>query len=374
MNVLIAGGGVAGLEAALALRELAGDRVSTTLLSPAAEFVYRPMRVQEPFAGPAAQRFALEEIAHDIGVKLTRDAFKWLEPDRRIVHTEAGAQLHYEALLLALGARVRPRFKHALTLDDSKLDEQLTGLVRDVEAGYVHRIAFIAPGQMPWPLPLYEIALMTARRGYEMNEQLSVTVVTPEQAPLEVFGTVVSDRVAQMLAENRITVVTATHAETPEAGVVLLPPGEGSLTVDRIVALPELFGPSTPGIPKRDGHGFIATDVHCRVPGLDGVFAAGDATDFAVKHGGIASQQADVAAEGIAALAGVAIEPRKFSPEIHGMLLGAGRPVYLSAHFTGSHGSSSVVSERPTWPSGAKIDARYLAPYLAQHAGASTRS
>jgi flavin-dependent dehydrogenase len=47
LQVLIAGGGVAGLEAALALEDLAKDRVSTTLLAPAREFVYRPMTVRE---------------------------------------------------------------------------------------------------------------------------------------------------------------------------------------------------------------------------------------------------------------------------------------------------------------------------------------
>ena len=48
-SVLIAGGGVAGLEALLALRDLAGDRVDLRLLAPEAEFVYRPMAVGEPF-------------------------------------------------------------------------------------------------------------------------------------------------------------------------------------------------------------------------------------------------------------------------------------------------------------------------------------
>ena len=33
-KVVIVGGGVAGLEAALALRDLAGERINTTLLAP----------------------------------------------------------------------------------------------------------------------------------------------------------------------------------------------------------------------------------------------------------------------------------------------------------------------------------------------------
>ncbi len=109
--------------------------------------------------------------------------------------------------------------------------------------------------------------------------------------------------------------------------------------------------------------------------GIELVYAAGDATDFAIKHGGIAAQQADVAAQAIAALAGVAEEPEPFRPDIHGILLTGGKPRYLSAHITGGHGSSSEITETPTWSPPTKIIAKYLAPYLDErdrHA-ASTR-
>lgn len=364
LRVVIAGGGVAGLEAALALRELAGERVNVTMLAPEAEFVYRPLRVQEPFAGAAARHYALDELARDIGFTLRQDAFKWLEPERRIVHTEGGEQVPYDALLLALGARPNQRFRNALTLDDARLDEQLHGLIQDVEAGYIRKLAFISPSALPWPLPLYELALLTARRASDMGQHVSVTIVTPEDAPLALFGSEVSDAVAKLLEDSGIIVISSTHAETPQQGEVALHPGGHSLHVDRVIALPELFGPSTPGVPKRDGFGFIPIDVHCRVPELDGVFAAGDATDFAVKHGGVASQQADVAAEAIAALAGAPVTPSKFNPVIHGIFLGGDRPLYLSAHITGGHGSSSEISDEPTWSPPTKIAARYLGPYL----------
>ncbi len=364
LNVLIAGGGVAGLEAALGLRDLARDRVATTMLAPDPEFVYRPLRVLEPFAGREATHYPLAEIARDVGMELRQDAFKWLDPAARVVHTAGGDELSYDALLLALGARVQPRFRYAVTLDDRRLDEQLHGVIQDVEAGYVHKLVFIAPAPMPWPLPLYELALMTARRAYEMSQEASITIVTPEDAPLAVFGTVVSRAVRELLDDAGIVVISASHAETPKPGEVALSPSGRRIFADRIIALPELFGPSTPGVPKRDAHGFIPVDGHCRVRGLDSVFAAGDATEMEVKHGGLASQQADVAAEGIAALAGVAMEPRKFRPEIHAVLLGGEEPLYLSARITGAHGSEATVSNEPTWRSGAKIDARYLTPYL----------
>src|SRR5579863_3977140 len=371
LKVLIVGGGVAGLEAALALRELAGDRVTTTMLSLQMEFVYRPLSVREPFAGPRTGHYSLDEITSDIGVELKHDGLKWLDPVQRVVHTEAGEQLTYDALLLALGARLRPRFRHALTLDDRKLDEQLHGLIQDVEGGYVRSVAFIAPSPMPWPLPMYELGLMTARRGYEMNEPVSVTIVTPEDAPLAFFGAVASQAVRKELETGGIKLITSTHAETPAPGKVTLHPNGGTLSVDRIVALPELFGPSTPGVPKHEGHGFISVDSHCRVQGLDRVFAAGDATNFNVKLGGIAAEQADVAAANIARLAGVEVAATRFNPEIHAVLLGGSKPLYLSARSTGTHGSNSVVSEQPDWYPGTKIASKYLAPYLESrdHAG-----
>ncbi len=372
-RVLIVGGGVAGLEAALALRELAGERVANTLLAPAAEFVYRPMRVREPFGYSAARRYPLDEICRDIGTDLVKDAFKWLDPDLRVVHTNAGEKLEYDALLLAPGAVSRPRFKHAITLDDSQLDEQLHGLIQDVEGGYVHKLAFISPTPMPWPLPLYELALMTARRAYDMNVDISVTLATPEDAPLALFGSEASAAVERLLEENGILFIPSAHCETPAPGELLLSPGSRRLYVDRVIALPELFGPSVPGVPLTAHNGFIPIDVHCKVVGLERVYAAGDATDFAVKFGGIASQQADTAAEAIAALAGAPIEPKPFHPIIHGMLLGGKQPLYLTAHITGGHGSSSQATGIAAGSPGAKIAAKHLAPYLESRDRAALR-
>jgi sulfide:quinone oxidoreductase len=363
-TVLIVGGGVAALEAALALRDLCGERIATTMISPNPEFVYRPMTVREPFGHAEAQRYSLAEIARDIDVKLLSDAFKWLDGERRVVHTEQGEQLSYDALLLALGARQYSRYKHAITIDDRRLDELLHGLIQDVEGGHVHSLAFVVPSGRAWPLPIYELALLTAGRAYDMNIELSITIATPEDAPLAIFGAGVSESVGQLLQESGITTITSAHCEVLESGRVSIHPGSRELDADRIVALPELVGPSVPGVPGSPEAGFIPIDERCKVRGLERVYAAGDATDFAVKHGGIAAQQADTAAQAIAALAGLADEPESFRPAIHGLLLTRGRPRYLSAHVTGGHGSSSEISDTPAWSPATKIVAKYLAPYL----------
>jgi sulfide:quinone oxidoreductase len=373
-RVLIAGGGVAGLAAALALRDQAGDRIATTMLAPEPEFVYRPLRVREPFGYSAAQHYPLDEIAREIGIELRQDACKRLDPEQRVVHTEGGEEVSYDALLLALGAQLNARFIHAVTLHNRRLDEQLHGLIQDVEAGYLHKLAFIAPSQMAWPLPLYELALMTARRAFDMNEDISITLATPEDAPLAIFGAAVSEAVQALLTEHGILFIPSAHCETSERGQVSIHPGARRLHVDRVIALPELFGPSTPGVPKRDGHGFIPIDVHCRVPGLERVFAAGDATDFAVKHGGIAAQQADVAAEGSRGVGRGACRADKVpSGDPRDPARSQAAAVPERARDRRTHGSSSEVSEEPTWSPATKIAAKYLAPYLDSRDRAAVR-
>ena len=323
------------------------------------------MRVLEPFGGyPTARRYRLEDVARDAGAELRQDEFRLLDPERRLVHTSGGQVLPYDALLLALGATQRPRYGHALTLHDRRLDEQLHALIRDIEEGYLRKLAFVAPPRMPWPLPIYELALMTARRAWEMNEHVSITLLTPEAAPLAIFGSAVSEAVSALLTERGILTIPSAECEIPESGEVSIGRGAQILHVDQVIALPELSGPSTPGLPKDTSAGFIPIDDYCRVPGLEGVYAAGDATDFPIKHGGIAAQQADTAALAIASLAGAPVEPAPFRPVLRAILLGADEPLYLSARIVAGRTSESMISATPSWSPVTKIAAQYLAPYL----------
>jgi sulfide:quinone oxidoreductase len=364
LRVLIAGGGVGALEATLALRDLAGDRVAVTVLAPDPEFVYRPMTVREPFAYGAAAHHDLGELVRDMGATLVADRFAWVDPVAQVAHTDADAALEYDVLILALGARQHERYPHAVTIDDRCLDERLHGLIQDIEGGYVHRLAFVVPARMAWPLPIYELALMSAQRAYDTSAELAITIVTPEDAPLAIFGLGASAGMATLLADAGVEVITSAYAEVPQAGHVVLAPGHRSLTFDRIVALPELSGPAVRGL-SGDGHGFIPVDPFGHVRGVERIFAVGDATDFAIKHGGIAAQQADTVALGIAALAGLDVTPLPFHPDIHGLVLTGGAPRYLSARLVGGHGFSSQITDSPTWSPPAKIAAKYLAPFLA---------
>jgi sulfide:quinone oxidoreductase len=371
LRVVIAGGVVAALETALGLADLAPERTEVTVIAPNSEFVYRPMVVREPFAYGAAHRYPLESIVHDANAKLITGELGWIDPATRTIHTKADETIEYDALMLALGATVTKRYPHALTIDDRDLAQTMHGLIQDVEGGYVHKLAFVAPGRMAWPLPLYELAMMTAGRAYDMGIELQTTIVTPEDSPLAIFGSSASSTLAELLASANIETINSAYAEVPSSHEVLINPDERHLAVDRVIALPELYGPIVRGIPLSE-HGFIRVDPHCRIPDVERIYAAGDATDFPIKQGGIGSQQADAAAQSIAALAGAPGTPERFNPTIHGMLLTNGKPQYLTAHITGGHGFNSEITATPPSSPPSKIAAKYLTPYLEKRDREST--
>ena len=362
-RVLVAGGGVAAVETLLALRELAGERVAVTVIAPGEELLYRPMTVREPFAYAAAARYPLAPIVRELGAELVTDALDRVEREGQTVFTEGGLELPYDALVLALGAQPRARYTHAATIDDRHMDETLHGLVQEIEGGYLKSLTFLVPERIGWQLPVYELALMMAGRAYDMDVQPRIAIVTAEPSPLALFGDTVSARVAETLASAGVEIFTSSWAETPAANEVVVEPGARPLAPTRAIALPELYGPAVRGLPVAE-HGFLAIDEHCRVRDAGPVFAAGDATDFPVKHGGLGTQEADAAAEAIAALAGADVEPQPFRPVVHAMLLTDGRPLYLTAALSGTRAVSSEVSETPTWSPPTKIAARFLGPYL----------
>ena len=178
--------------------------------------------------------------------------------------------------MLALGARAHPRYEHALTIDDHRMDETMHGLIQDIEGGYVKSLAFVAPARLPWQLPLYELALMTAARAYDMDIELAATIVTPEATPLAIFGATASNAVGERLRKAGIATINSAYAEVPSVGEVVINPGDRRLHVDRVVALPELYGPPVRGIPLAE-HGFIRVDPYGQVPGAGPIYAAGDA-------------------------------------------------------------------------------------------------
>jgi sulfide:quinone oxidoreductase len=363
-SVLIAGAGVAGLEAAFALRELAGDRIAVTILSAGEDFVYRPSSIGEPFDRSYAEHYELAGLTGEAGAELVRGVLAQVDTEARVVRTVEGAELSYDALLVATGARIESFSEHTTNVDDAHMDELLHGLVQDIEEGYVHELAIVIPAPLPWVFPGYELALMASERAWDMQSELLVTLLTPERQALEVFGDQVSREVAALLAERHIELVTSAYCEVPQAQQVLVHPGGRVVHAGRVVALPRLLGPAFDGLPA-DGGGFLPVDEYGRVRGVDRVWAAGDATDVPIKLGGVAAQLADVAARSIAERAGCATRPKPFAPHVEGVLMTGGTPRYLRADpaWPGAAGES-ISAPVASVIAPPKISAPYLAPHL----------
>jgi sulfide:quinone oxidoreductase len=351
-RVLVAGAGVAAVECVLALRELAGSAVAVELLAPAGELVYRPASVTTPFGADAAPRIDLSGL----GLVHRRGALAEVSPAKHEVLTRDGDRVGYDVLVVATGAHSREAVTGAVTFRGPLSVGAMENVLARATADRELRVAFAAPVGATWPLPLYELALLSAAALRERGaDDPDLTVVTAEDRPLAALGTEASDAVLAALDDAGIDVVTGAGADAAVEGALRLHDGR-LVGADIVVALPVVEGPRIAGLPH-DADGFLEIDEHGRVRGCDGVFAAGDATAFPIKHGSLAAAQADAIAETIAGVP----DPQPFRPLLQGLLLTGADPLYIRAEI----GASATVTTEPLWTPPAKIVGRYLTPFLA---------
>jgi len=328
-RVLVAGGGVAALEALLALHELVGRHAHLELLAPGTQFLNRPASVAAPFGlgGPGPVPF--EEVARRCGAELHCGALAGVDRDAGVALTADGRRLPFAALVIAVGARAAPGVPGAIAFAGPQDVPAVTGVLDAAASGAVRAIVFTMSSGVAWTLPLYELAIMTAVELRDRGaDRVAIRVVSPEAAPLQLFGGAASAETGRLLRERGIEFAHG-RVEAYADGAARLA-GGGTVAADAAIALPPLQGPWIEGMPG-DDHGFIPVDAHGRVTGASGVYAAGDATTFPIKQGGLATQQADAAAEAVAADLGLRTTAEPFRPVLRGLLLTGGAPLYLRA-------------------------------------------
>jgi sulfide:quinone oxidoreductase len=357
MEIMIAGGGVAGLEGLLALHRMLGDRARLTLIAPDPDFTYRPLAVAEPFGLGHAHRVPLKRFAEETGADLVIDGVAGVEDDARQVRLVGGGTRGFDALLLAPGGRPVAGVEGATTWFPGGDSETYGGLLRDLEEGYVKRLAIVVPPGSVWPLPGYELALATAGEAKEMGQSdLTITVVTPEHEPLSLFGEEASRAVAEELSWAGIQLKAGVVARKDGDGLIVEPSGE-RLDVQRVFAVPRIVGPAIEGV-ACDDEGFLLADDNARVEGCERTWAAGDGVVSPVKFGGLATHQARRAAAAIAGIAGVDV-PDPGEPVLHGRLLVGHR----SRRLAPSGGAEGA----PLWWPHGKVAGEHLPRWLAEH-------
>ena len=362
-HVLIAGGGVAALEAAIVLRKLAPDLVEVELLAPADVFTYRPLAVTLPFEEPEPVRYQLSELVNELGASLTRGALVGIDAWRHLAHTSTNRDVAYDVLLIASGALPLPGVEGAVMFRGPADAQVVRNVLDELERGDARSVAFVVPWGPAWPLPAYDLALLASPRPRSQ----AIWVVTPERQPLQVFGTPAASAVRELLAAHDVQLRTDAYAASFADGRLELVADE-PLDVDRVVALPRLAGAPLAGIPQTVD-GVVPVDDHGRVQGVADVFAAGDVTSFPVKHGGLATQQALAAAEMIAATVGAHVDPQPFRPVVHGLLLTGSEPRFLRRELHGIADTELAATKDALWWPPAKIAGRHLGPFLARFAG-----
>jgi sulfide:quinone oxidoreductase len=278
--------------------------------------------------------------------------------DARKARLRSGAELRYDALVLAVGASPYPAYEHGTCFTGGRDPGDFEEVLDDLRAGLAERIALVVPPGAAWTLPAYELALMIAA----FVGPSEVTVVTPEREPLSAFGPPAAELVREELAAAGVALLAGVSATVPYPNAVQLAPG-ARLTCDRIVHLPLLAGPAIRGLPC-DAGGFIVVDDGFQVRDRDDVFAVGDGTAGAYKQGGLAAQQADVVADELAARNGAEHPPRPYRPVMRALLRTVHGPRYLRAEPPGG-ASGAEVSDRCLWWPPSKVAARWLTPWLA---------
>ncbi len=353
----------------LALRALAPERVRVTLVSDSPSFAYKPAATMEAFFETPPLAYDLQAIATDVGASFRRDRVEAVAAEAHSARLASFAHLHYDALVLAVGARAASAIPGALTFRDQHETHHIRHLMSELRSGTLRRIIFAVPSGCSWPLPLYELALLTATRLGELDVSGEVMLVSHETTPLCLFGAEASPLVANLLAERGVRFIGGSDPQSVDrSGALALASGE-TLDADRVVAAPKLGGPKIAGLPA-DRRGFITTDALGSVIGLPDVYAVGDMTSFPIKQGGLAAQQADVIAQRLAFDQGATVAQPRARRVLRARLVGGANPVFLRTELdelgqataaTTLHGHFND-SESNTPPE--KVFGRYLSPYL----------
>ena len=363
-RILIAGGGIAGLEAALALADLAGDRLRITLMSPEPEFHFKPLAVEEPFTKQPAARHDLRSALAEIGVDFILGGLAAVDTNARIATCGYDSRITYDVLVVCTGGRVRPAFGGVQTFWSDRSDVPIDELIRRAQASPARRLDLVVPPKTSWALPLYELALLVRRRSEELQlADLELRILTPESGPLRVFGPVASGAVAEMLEAREIGLELSCYvSQIGRTGPLIPSSTDERIDPDLVLALPQIVGRAIPGLPA-DDEGFVPIDEHGRVAGETDLYAAGDGTNFPVKQGGLATQQADAAAEDIARRAGAIAAAKPFEPVLRGQLLTGMESLHMKQSLRGGRGEGTASLDYLWWPP-QKVAGRYLSAWL----------
>ena len=328
----------------MAIRQLAGSRVSLTLLAPDEKFAYRPIPTARPYAPGSRRELSLDEVTRELDASRVADEVALVDEERGELLTRSGETLHFDRLLIAVGARLAEPPGAAIGWhQDGRGAGAFARLLDDLRSGQAPGAGFLVPPDAGWPVSAYELALTASAAARAAGRHPDLFLATAEEAPLGVLGAEVSEAVAARLAAADVDLITGASLVPPppperERGADALTlmfrrkaparasarlewsGGSRKLGDERVIGLPAVHGRFLSGLPH-DAHGFLPVDEHARVRGVQNVWAAGDTTSVELKHSLVAAVQASSAARSIAASVGAQVDEEPWDPFLHGIFL-----------------------------------------------------
>lgn len=371
-HVLIAGAGMAGIEAALALREFAADGAAVTVIEPNARFSIAATATGSAFGIAPSIDVPLLRVVARAGATLRRSRVVAVDGRRRLAMLAGGELVGFDTLVVAVGAHLMPHLPQALTFrghaDVDELRELVECVLTRAGRGGQADLVVVIPARCGWPLAGYEIALMARELFIAAGhgDACRVAVVTAEDVPLAMFGPRAGGAAARTLRRVDVEIVTTSEVRAFDWGQLVL--GDGtSRPADRVVSLPVMRGPALAGLPT-DADGFVRCDADGTVARAPNVRVVGDAGTFPVKRGAIACQQADSVAASIARALGIDVDELPFTSAMPQRAWDWGDGWLLSDRGPTAAGSG----EASRWWPVPKMAGRFLAPFLHDLAPAPT--
>lgn len=330
-DILVAGGGIAGVEAALTLgRGLPDDRV--TLLTHGDVLRASPDLLYVP-CGVDAHRLdvPLRELLAEEPVHVLLGTLESVDLVGRVVHADVGS-VAFDVIVAAPGAEplgttgLQVQSVEQAELLRDALDEVFAAASADGQRGSV---VLRAEADDAWAPPAYELAMLVAarRRMLDVERLVDITLVTAELQPFQWFDPKVADIVVDALRSWDVELASGVPVTRFD-----------DLGGDVVVDFPRLHARNMPGVPGPVGDGWYAVDAVGRV--APGAFVVGDAAGHGYKAAFACAWQArrvlaelggDVAALGTE-VAGVPVDAVEHHVDLAGRTLRVRLPLAARLH------------------------------------------
>ena len=129
------------------------------------------------------------------GGRMRSDSLVGVDVAEKVAQTAAGAEVHFDALVIAIGTSPVSDVPGTVTYQGPPSNPDVHRALLAIDRGEVSRLAFAVPATCRWSRPLYELALMAASHLADMGAAPgAIDLIAFEREPLQVFGAGASRR------------------------------------------------------------------------------------------------------------------------------------------------------------------------------------